>query len=99
MDNNKSVPSPGGSTLAEVNEPAPKCPFSGGATHQSAGNGRTIKEWWPNQLKLGILRQQSSLSNPMDENFNYAEEFKTLDLAAVKQDLFNLLTDSQDWCP
>ncbi len=99
MDNNKSVPPPGGSTLAEVNEPAPKCPFSGSTRHQSAGNGRTNRDWWPNQLKLNILRQQSSLSNPMDKNFNYAEEFNTLDLAAVKQDLFELMTDSQDWWP
>ncbi len=99
MDNNKSIPSPGGSTLAEVNEPAPKCPFSGGARHQSAGNGRTNREWWPNQLKLNILRQQSALSNPMDKDFNYAEEFKKLDFDAVKKDLFGLMTDSQDWWP
>ena len=61
--------------------------------------GTTNRDWWPNQLDLGILRQHSSKSNPMDEDFNYAEEFKTLDLAAVKQDLYELMTTSQDWWP
>ncbi|WP_418263519.1 catalase/peroxidase HPI [Flavobacterium faecale] len=78
---------------------ASKCPFSGGAPKQSAGTGTSNHDWWPNQLKLNILRQHSSLSDPMDEGFNYAEEFKSLDLKAVKQDLFNLMTDSQDWWP
>ncbi|HRJ13577.1 MAG TPA: catalase/peroxidase HPI, partial [Saprospiraceae bacterium] len=63
------------------------------------GGGTTNRDWWPNQLKLNILRQNSSLVNPMEETFNYAEEFKTLDLAAVKQDIFNLMTTSQDWWP
>ncbi|MBK6382182.1 MAG: catalase/peroxidase HPI [Chitinophagaceae bacterium] len=76
-----------------------KCPFSGGALKQSAGNGTSIRDWWPNQLKLNILRQHSSLSNPMGETFNYAEEFKTLDLAAVKKDILDLMTSSQDWWP
>ncbi len=75
------------------------CPFMGGALNQSAGGGTTNRDWWPNQLKLKILRQNSSLSNPMDEDFNYAEEFKTLDLKAVKQDLYDLMTTSQDWWP
>ncbi len=75
------------------------CPFMGGALNQSAGGGTTNRDWWPNQLKLNILRQNSSLSNPMDEDFNYAEEFKTLDLKAVKQDLYDLMTTSQDWWP
>ncbi len=74
------------------------CPFTG-ATKQAAGNGTRNRDWWPNQLKLNILRQHSSLSNPMDEQFNYAEEFKTLDLEAVKKDLHALMTDSQDWWP
>ncbi len=64
-----------------------------------AGGGTSNRDWWPNQLNLGILHQHSSLSNPMGEGFNYAEEFKTLDLAAVKQDLHALMTDSQDWWP
>ncbi|MCU0357040.1 MAG: catalase-peroxidase, partial [Cyclobacteriaceae bacterium] len=71
-----------------------KCPF-----HQSAGTGTQNQDWWPNQLKLNILRQHSSLSDPMNENFNYAEEFKKLDLAALKKDLTKLMTDSQDWWP
>jgi catalase-peroxidase len=76
-----------------------KCPFSGGTLKQSAGNGTSNRDWWPNQLKLNILRQRSTLSNPMEKTFNYAEEFKSLDLNALKQDLFALMTDSQDWWP
>jgi catalase-peroxidase len=76
-----------------------KCPFSVGAVNKSAGGGTTNRDWWPSQLKLNILRQHSSLSDPMGENFNYAEEFKTLDLAAVKQDIVDLMTKSQDWWP
>lgn len=71
-----------------------KCPF-----HQAAGGGTSNREWWPNQLKLNILHQHSSKSNPMDEDFNYAEQFKSLDLDAVKKDLTALMTDSQDWWP
>ena len=76
-----------------------KCPFSGGALKQVAGGGKGNRDWWPNLLKLNILRQRSSLSNPMGESFNYAEEFKSLDLKAVKQDIFDLMTTSQDWWP
>ena len=64
-----------------------------------AGRGTSNRDWWPNQLRLGILHQHSSKSNPMGEDFNYAEEFKSLDLAAVKKDLLALMTDSQDWWP
>ncbi|WP_448090518.1 catalase/peroxidase HPI [Pseudomonas azerbaijanoccidentalis] len=71
-----------------------KCPF-----HQAAGGGTTNRDWWPNQLNLKILHQHSSLSDPMDEGFNYAEAFKQLDFAAVKRDLTALMTDSQDWWP
>lgn len=74
------------------------CPFNG-AHKQAAGNGTSNRDWWPNQLKLNILRQFSTLSNPMDEKFNYAEEFKKLDLEAIKKDLHALMTDSQDWWP
>lgn len=75
-----------------------KCPFHA-AVKQTAGGGTGNRDWWPNQLKLNILRQHSSLSNPMGEDFDYAEEFKSLDLAAVKKDLEALMTDSQDWWP
>jgi len=76
-----------------------KCPFHNGEKVNSAGSGTKNREWWPNKLNLNILRQHSSLSNPMDEDFDYAEEFKNLDLAAVKEDLNDLMTDSQDWWP
>lgn len=76
-----------------------KCPFMGGELNKSAGGGTSNRDWWPNQLNLNILRQHSSLSNPMDKNFNYAEEFKSLDLAAVKKDIIELMTASQDWWP
>jgi catalase-peroxidase len=76
-----------------------RCPFLHGAVKFTAGSGRSNRDWWPNMLNLKILHQHSPLSNPMGEDFNYAEEFKTLDLQAVKQDLYNLMTDSQDWWP
>lgn len=76
-----------------------KCPFPHGAPKKAAGTGTQNKDWWPNQLNLNILRQHSALSNPMDEDFNYAEEFASLDLKALKQDLYDLMTDSQDWWP
>ncbi|MBT8195167.1 MAG: catalase-peroxidase, partial [Bacteroidia bacterium] len=76
-----------------------KCPFMGGAHKQSAGGGTSNRDWWPNQLKLNILRQNSSKSDPMDESFNYTKEFNSLDLSAVKKDLVALMTDSQDWWP
>lgn len=76
-----------------------KCPFSGAKLTQTAGGGTRNRDWWPNQLKLNILRQNSALSNPMGDRFNYAEEFKSLDLAAVKKDIVDLMTSSQDWWP
>jgi catalase-peroxidase len=76
-----------------------KCPFSSGAVKQSAGAGRVNRDWWPNQLKLNILRQHSSLTNPMEKSFNYAEEFEKIDLDALKKDMFELMTTSQDWWP
>ena len=77
-----------------------KCPVTGATSKPSAGGGGTKnRDWWPNQLKLNILRQNSSLSNPMGEKFNYVEEFKTLDYEGLKKDLQNLMTDSQDWWP
>ena len=81
------------------NDSQGKCPFTSGALKQSAGSGTSNRDWWPNMLNLNILRQNSSQSNPMGDDFNYAEEFKKLDLKAVKQDLYHLMTDSQDWWP
>ncbi len=78
---------------------AAKCPFTGAISKPSAGHGTRNTDWWPNQLKLNILRQNSSLTNPMGADFNYAEEFKSLDLAAVKKDIYDLMTTSQDWWP
>lgn len=77
-----------------------KCPFTNGRAGQKTGGGGTNNtDWWPNRLKLNILRQNSSLSDPMGEDFNYADAFKTLDLDAVKKDLNDLMTDSQPWWP
>jgi catalase-peroxidase len=71
-----------------------QCPF-----HQVAGGGTSNRDWWPNQLKLELLHQHSSKSNPMGEDFDYAKEFQSLDFAALKKDLASLMTDSQDWWP
>ena len=76
-----------------------KCPFPHGQMKQTAGTGTSNKDWWPNKLNLGILRQHSALSDPMDKGFNYTEEFKQLDLKAIKKDIFELMTTSQDWWP
>ncbi len=76
-----------------------KCPFSNGASKHTTAAGRGNKDWWPSQLNLSLLHQQPSLSSPMDEQFNYAEEFLSLDLDAVIKDLHALMTDSQDWWP
>ena len=76
-----------------------KCPVTGRTNPAASGRGTTNRDWWPNQLNLGILHQHSCKSNPMGKDFNYAEEFKKLDLAAVKKDLLALMKDSQDWWP
>jgi len=76
-----------------------KCPFSSGALRHTAAGTLSNAGWWPNQLNLGILHQQSSLSNPMGEQFDYAQEFKSLDFDAVIKDLHALMTTSQDWWP
>ena len=76
-----------------------KCPFPHAVLKPTAAGGHTNADWWPNQLNLKILQQHSELSNPMGETFDYAEEFKTLDLHAVVKDLNALMTDSQDWWP
>jgi catalase-peroxidase len=87
-----------GATMHATNGEA-KCPFHGGALKQGAGSGTRNRDWWPNQLKLNILRQHSSLSDPMGGSLDYAKEFKSLDLKAVKKDIVDVLTTSQDWWP
>jgi catalase-peroxidase len=76
-----------------------KCPFHNGSINNEAASGTENRDWWPKQLKVNILRQNSALSNPLYNDFNYAEAFKSLDLEAVKKDLHELMTDSQDWWP
>jgi len=78
-----------------------KCPFHNGTMKKEnvAGHGTNNKDWWPDQLRVDILRQHSSLSNPMEKDFDYAEAFQSLDLESVKKDLHALMTDSQDWWP
>jgi len=76
-----------------------KCPVMGGSLRNTAVGATANQRWWPNQLNLKILHQNSSMSDPMDSDYNYAEEFKTLDLDSVKKDIFDLMTDSKDWWP
>ena len=76
-----------------------QCPFHGGANESKTGRGTSNRDWWPNQLKLNILHQHSSKSNPLEESFDYAAAFKSLDLEAVKKDIHTLMTTSQDWWP
>ena len=83
----------------EIGKDLGKCPFMGGQQKQNAGGGTSNQDWWPKQLKLGILRQNSSKSNPMGKDFNYAKEFNSLDLNVVKKDIYKLMTRSQDWWP
>ena len=98
-NNTPSSTLPGGIIHDMNNESEAKCPFIGGALEKTAGGGVTNRDWWPNQLKLNILRQHTKLSNPMDKDFNYAEAFKSLDLSGVKKDIFVLMTTSQEWWP
>ncbi len=88
-----------GKVIDTLNQGEAQCPFTSGALKHGAGGGTRNRDWWPNLLNLGILRQNTPQSNPMGEEFNYAEEFKTLDLKAVKKDIFDLMTKSQDWWP
>jgi catalase-peroxidase len=76
-----------------------KCPFNHGNMKKMAGGGTQNQDWWPNQLNLNVLRQHSNLSNPLGEDFNYTEAFKSLDYAALKQDIMDVMTNSQDWWP
>lgn len=76
-----------------------KCPFSGTVLNKAGGGGTSNRDWWPNQLKLNILRQNAPMNDPMGSSFDYAEAFKSVDLAALKQDIYELMTNSQDWWP
>ncbi|MCK8481167.1 catalase/peroxidase HPI [Psychroserpens algicola] len=84
----------------EINESdASQCPFLSGTNKKTAGGGVKNRDWWPNELKLNILRQHASKSNPMGEDFDYAKEFNSINFSELKQDLIHLMTDSQDWWP
>jgi catalase-peroxidase len=86
--------------MADNTNDSSKCPFPHGAMNKPvSGRGTQNQDWWSNRLNLNILRQNSSLSDPMDSDFNYAEEFKNLDYDALKKDLTALMTDSKDWWP
>ncbi len=76
-----------------------KCPVTGMTKNKTAGGSRTNRDWWPNQLNLKMLHQNPAMRNPMGEAFNYAKEFKKLDFKALKNDLYALMTDSQEWWP
>ena len=98
MDHSKSTTSAEEISSSNGNGAA-KCPFTSGQLKKAAGGGPSNQDWWPNQLKLNILRQHSQLSNPMDPSFNYAEAFKSLDLAQLKREISELMTNSQEWWP
>jgi len=76
-----------------------ECPVTGASSRNAGGRGRSNRDWWPNQLNLNILHQHTPVSNPMGSDFDYAEEFKKLDFKALKNDLYKLMTDSQEWWP
>ncbi|MGK0377137.1 MAG: catalase-peroxidase, partial [Patiriisocius sp.] len=88
-----------GDVLEINNDDMSKCPYFGGVQSQSAGGGTRNNDWWPNRLNLNILRQHATKSDPMDKGFDYAEAFKSLDFKALKKDVMDLMTDSQDWWP
>ena len=94
-------PSGNTSNVWEINDDgaAAKCPYFGGTQHHVAGGGTTNNDWWPNKLRLNVLRQQSKKSDPMDDSFDYRKEFQSVDYDALKRDLTSLMTDSQDWWP
>lgn len=83
----------------KMNGDISKCPFHNGALKETAGRGTSNRDWWPNELKLNILRQNATKSNPMGKDFNYAEAFNSINYAELKQDVIDLMTDSQDWWP
>jgi catalase-peroxidase len=95
MDNNNNAHG----EAWDINESEAQCPFMSGSQKKTAGRGTSNRDWWPNELKLNILRQHASKSNPMGDHFDYANAFNSIDFAALKQDVINLMTDSQDWWP
>ncbi|MEO0470046.1 MAG: catalase-peroxidase, partial [Bacteroidota bacterium] len=95
----KNLTTANGNGHSHMNGDPAMCPFLNGSLNHSAGGGTSNRDWWPNMLKLNILRQHSNLSNPMDPDFDYKSAFTSLDLDAVKQDLHELMTDSKDWWP
>ena len=101
MSEHKKTDALNGSSLSDVNdESSAKCPFHNGSLKQHVtGEGTRNRDWWPNQLNVGVLRQHASISDPMDKDFDYTAAFNSLDLQAVKSDLAALMTDSQDWWP
>ncbi|EDP94419.1 catalase/peroxidase HPI [Kordia algicida OT-1] len=99
MENNTHSNGNASGESFELNENMAKCPFFSGKTNETAGNGVKNRDWWPNELKLNILRQHAEKSNPLGEDFDYAAAFNSLDFAALKQDVIDLMTDSQDWWP
>jgi len=99
MNENPHQDSAENTDVWKTNDSERKCPFLSGEMNKTAAGGTSNRDWWPNQLRLDILRQHSALSDPMDEDFDYAEAFKSLDLKAVKEDLYALMTDSKDWWP
>ncbi|MHB0754152.1 catalase/peroxidase HPI [Polaribacter sp. M15] len=98
MENKKSNPNTNVWKLNE-SEATEKCPFMSGNLKKTAGGGTSNRDWWPNELKLNILRQHTSKSNPMGKDFNYAEAFNSINYDELKQDVIDLMTDSQDWWP
>ncbi len=95
MDNNNQH----GEAFDINNSDASKCPFLSGDQKKTAGRGTSNRDWWPNELKLNILRQHAPKSNPLGEDFDYAKAFNSINYDELKQDLINLMTDSQDWWP
>jgi catalase-peroxidase len=96
---NGQKPSTNGASTNGASANGATCPFSAGARKHAVNGTHTNADWWPNQLNVNILHHNSPLSDPMGESFNYAEEFKTLDLHAVIKDLHELMTSSQEWWP
>jgi catalase-peroxidase len=100
MENNTHSNSSSHGHVWDINETdASQCPFLSGTQKKTAGGGTRNRDWWPNELKLNILRQHGVSSNPMDKDFDYAKAFNSVNYAELKQDVINLMTDSQDWWP